>query len=90
MSDLDIHLDPDEACNFTTGQPVVWQSLDRGSTWRRLTGWRLLAYHLRQRAYRLTRWWRPRTVCSAIDRERGIVTMAHERWSWRRWRWERR
>lgn len=36
---------------------------------------------------RVTRWWRPRTVVSAIDHERGSITMTTERWSWRRWRW---
>lgn len=36
-----------------------------------------------------TRWWRPRTVTSAVDAEVGCITLATERWSWRRRRWER-
>jgi hypothetical protein len=36
-----------------------------------------------------TRWWRPRTVVSAIDVDAGSITVVRERWSWRRWRWER-
>jgi hypothetical protein len=36
-----------------------------------------------------TRWFRPRTVVSDVDVEEGSVTMVTERWSWRRWRWER-
>lgn len=39
--------------------------------------------------YSATRWWRPRAVVVHIDRDRGIVTATIERWSWRRWRWER-
>lgn len=44
---------------------------------------------LRDRWLSATRWWRPRTVCAAVDVEAGVVSMATERWSWRRWRWER-
>lgn len=36
-----------------------------------------------------TRWFRPRTVTAAVDAEEGTVTIRDERWSWRRWRWER-
>lgn len=48
----------------------------------------------RQRArvfwHRLTRWFRPRTVVSAVDHSAGRIVLSREVWSWRRWRWERR
>jgi len=49
----------------------------------RLAGW------LRHSWLSATRWWRPRTVVVAIDHRLGGVTVGDERWSWRRWRWER-
>ena len=70
--------------NFAAGIPIVISK-----SGRRLLGWRLLAWRIGQRAIALTRWWRPRTVVSAVDQEAGIVTLVDERWSWRRWRWER-
>lgn len=42
------------------------------------------------RWYQVTRWWRPRYVTTAVNVERGVVTMDVEFWSWRRWRWEPR
>lgn len=57
---------------------------------RRVAGWFGLRWRARQWLIHKTRWWRPRMVCVAIDREQGIVSMALERWSWRRWRWEHR
>lgn len=74
---------PADAHNFRVGVEYVFEH------GRRLMGWRLRWWRIRQHAIRCTRWWRPRTVCSAIDREAGAVTMVNERWSWRRWRWER-
>ena len=38
--------------------------------------------------FSVTRWWRPRTIVSAIDRNAGRITLTQQRWSWRRWRWE--
>lgn len=57
---------------------------------RRVEGLFGVWWRLRKRAMRITRWWRPRTVCYAIDISRGVISMATERWSWLRWRWERR
>ncbi|MGE5801577.1 MAG: hypothetical protein ACM358_04930 [Gemmatimonadota bacterium] len=88
MSDLHIDIGP-EARNFIVGETVVLRSTDGGRTWRKLTGWRLVAYHVRRRAHDWTRWWRPRDVVSAVDAEAGVITIRTERWSWRRWRWER-
>ncbi len=44
---------------------------------------------IRDRWLGATRWFRPRTVISAVDRQAGSVSLVDERWSWRRWRWER-
>ena len=48
-----------------------------------------VGFWLRDRWLSATRWFRPRTVTSAIDVEAGGITLATERWSWRRRRWER-
>jgi hypothetical protein len=44
---------------------------------------------LRDRWLSATRWFRPRTITSAVDIEDGCITLATERWSWLRWRWIR-
>jgi hypothetical protein len=75
--------DPVDAHHFYMGAEYVFEH------GRLLTGWRLHWWRARQFAIRRTRWWRPRTVCSAIDRKRGRITLTMERWSWLRWRWER-
>jgi hypothetical protein len=77
------HEVPADAHNFHIGCEYVFEH------GRLLTGPRLAWWRIRQFARHWTRWWRPRTVCSAIDRDAGVVTMVKERWSWRRWRWER-
>jgi len=74
MSDLKL-TNPDDARNFRYSPP---RFLDRGRFGR-----------LRMFALHCTRWFRPRTVVTAIDESTGIVTCERERWSWRRWRWER-
>jgi len=74
---------PDEVSNFRIGKTLVFVN------GRHLTGVRLLLWRAHQKMRGLTRWWRPRTVVTAIDVENGIVTLAVERWSWGRWRWER-
>lgn len=80
--------DAHDTWNFRVGDPVqmVWCSdgqLRRPTRWQRLT--MAVGDWLRWR----TRWFRPRTVCSEIDRAEGRIVMQGERWSWRRWRWER-
>ena len=55
---------------------------------RLLSGWRLRWWRTRRFARQITRWWRPRMVMSKNDQE-GWITTDVERWSWRRWRWER-
>lgn len=72
-----------EARHFAIGRVVV---VEHGLV---LRGWRLRWYIVRHHVRRLTRWWRPRDVVSAVDAKQGIVTLTTERWSWRRWRWER-
>jgi hypothetical protein len=43
--------------------------------------WRNLWFH--------ATWWRtPLYRVVAVDQQRGVVTVARARWSWRRWRWE--
>lgn len=69
---------------FTKGPTYIWTR--RG--WRRRAKWWAFEYAVRDCLVRMTRWWRPRVVCTAIDRDRGMVTMSLQRWSWRRWRWE--
>jgi hypothetical protein len=75
--------------NFRIGMPVemVWPS--DALQPRRATRWERIRGRVAQRLRSMTRWFRPRTVCSAIDRDAGSITMAEERWSWRHWRWER-
>lgn len=67
--------------NFTCGLPL---HVEHG---RVLRGWILRWYLLRSRARHMTRWWRPRTVVTAVDVVAGSITVGDERWSWRRWRW---
>lgn len=55
-----------------------------------LTRWERAVDRVRASWHRMTRWWRPRTVVSAVDAENGVITLIQERWSWRRWRWEER
>lgn len=75
--------------NFRVGDVVecvmtptgdVRRGAPRERLWRRAVGAWL----------RWTRWWRPRVVTSAIDTQAGSIALATERWSWRRWRWDRR
>lgn len=73
--------------NFRVGQPVTLVYSD--GQFRVATRWERLRMRLGDSWRKWTRWWRPRTVCSEIDREAGSITMEMQRWSWRRWRWER-
>lgn len=74
-----------DARNFRIGDTYV---MTRSGP-RRVAGWFGVRYRVGQFVYGLTRWWRPRTVCSAIDVDAGSITLSEERWSWLRWRWER-
>lgn len=74
--------DPADAHSFVCGLPL---HVEHG---RVLRGWSLRWYLLRSRARHMTRWWRPRTVVTAVDTMAGSITNGDERWSWRRWRWE--
>jgi hypothetical protein len=67
------------------GPTFVWTR----KGFRRVAGLFGVWIRIRDLAHRMTRWWRPRIVTSAVDAERGVITLSHERWSWRRWRWER-
>lgn len=53
-----------------------------------LTKWERVWSRIRTTLLSWTRWWRPRHVCSAVNRKQGSISIATERWSWRRWRWE--
>lgn len=69
--------------NFQVGPTYVMTR----KGWRRVSGWFGLRWRARQLAYRLTRWWRPRMVCTGVNRDDGFVTLTLQRWSWTRWRW---
>lgn len=80
----------DDTHRFHPGHTYV--EVDPGSPWfrlRRATRLELARFWLRDRWQSATRRWRPRTVCAAVDHEAGSITLVTERWSWRRWRWER-
>lgn len=88
--------DPRDALNFRIGQPLVMienrklcTGFDQGWTYRPARPRERAAASLRNAWHRATRWWRPRTVCAAVDVDAGVVMLATERWSWLRWRWER-
>lgn len=72
---------PKDDHNFKVGMSVEF----RPYTWRELLFDRYLWV---DRWHSITRWWRPRFYTSAIDIERGEITIKAMRWSWRRWRWE--
>lgn len=80
MSDLITLGDPNDAANFRAGMSVTrsYSSSGLGRFWR-----------LRAFALRCTQWFRPRSVVTAIDERAGTITLERQRWSWRRWRWER-
>jgi hypothetical protein len=54
---------------------------------RLLYGWRLRWWAVRRFARQITRWCRPRIV--QLTNDASWITTDVERWSWRRWRWER-
>jgi len=68
------------------GTKRVYRATDDGFV--ELTGFALAMFRMRIKLRDWTRWWRPRVVVAAIDRDAGRITMRKERWSWRRWRWE--
>jgi hypothetical protein len=70
--------------NFTRGMPL--KMLDSGSLVP-MTHWDRIKDRMRSLWRRVSR--APRTVVSEIDRDAGSITVVTERWSWRRWRWER-
>ena len=80
---------PADAYNFTRGQEFA---ITRAG-FRPVRGWFGVWFgvwfRIRWRMHRLTRWWRPRNVCTAVNPDAGVITMELERWSWLRWRWER-
>ncbi|HKP06810.1 MAG TPA: hypothetical protein VJU58_06115 [Microbacterium sp.] len=80
--------DPVDAYNFHVGQPVHLTWSAAGGV-RRATRWEVLRDRVAARLLHWTRWLRPRTVTAAVDVEAGAITLCTERWSWRRWRWER-
>lgn len=88
LHDLELELDPNEARHFAAGKPVVIRVGADGSV-RKIVGWRLLVHRVRSKLQYWTAWHRLRSVVIAIDRPSGRVTVGLERWSWRRWRWER-
>lgn len=81
--------DERDAWNFYVGRPVEMVWLGDGKL-RRATRWERLRNRVRRTVLRWTRWFRPRDVTSAVDVKNGTLTISSERWSWLRWRWERR
>lgn len=73
--------------HFSVGMPMV---LGDDMRPRLATRWDQLRAWAGGLAMSATRWFRPRTVVSAVDVEAGSVSLVTERWSWLRWRWERR
>jgi hypothetical protein len=88
LHDLELELDPNEARMFAAGKPVLLRVGADGSV-RKIVGWRLWLHRVRAKLQDLTAWRRLRAVVVAIDRRSGRVQVGLERWSWRRWRWER-
>lgn len=87
---MKIDLGPGDARNFVFGAPVrLLNAPGRPFRLRLATRRDLVTMWLRNRWLSATRWFRPRTVTSAVDVEAGSITLVTERWSWRRWRWER-
>lgn len=77
---------PSDAYSFSGGMPLVMT--DAGDV-RPATCSERLRGAIATWWLRWTRWLRPRTAVAAVDVKAGCVTLATERWSWRRWRWER-
>ena len=82
----DVYVGSRDTYNFRRGMPV--KMTDAGqivpmTRRERARAWFKRVWH------RWTRWWRPRMVVSRINPDNGIITLERERWSWRRWRWER-
>lgn len=86
--------DKGDAFNFHIGAAIRFSDpkrfvFDERGELVEATRWQRLRFWLEDLWLNATRWFRPRTVAAAVDRAKGEVTMANERWSWRRWRWER-
>ncbi len=79
-------LDTRDCYNWRVGMPVVMRFSNEGELVR-LTRFELALHRIQLACKRATRWFRPRTVCAAVDVECGTVTMVTETWSWLRWRW---
>ena len=77
-----------DARHFAAGDPIRLATLD-GGEFRRATRFERAHARLCDAWQSATRWWRLRSVVSAVDRNAGTVEVYLERWSWRRWRWER-
>jgi hypothetical protein len=75
----------DDVYNFRRGMPL--RMTDSGGLVPLTRSERAAAWFKRTWE-RWTRWWRPRSVVSAIDAAEGRITIVTETWSWRRWRWE--
>jgi hypothetical protein len=71
---------PEDAHNFTVTKAVRLHPFSVPTRWERM----------REATRRVLPWFFPRVVVSDIDTAAGAVTLTRERWSWRRWKWERR
>lgn len=80
--DLDAH-------NFRVGMAVECSMDDVVAMYRARGSIGRAFVRLRRRLRRWTRWWRVQTVTTMVDLNTGTITLGQERWSWRRWRWER-
>ncbi len=79
--------DRNDAYNF--GPDIELAFVDGGGRLVPLTRWMRVKVFAYRRWIRATRWFRPRVVVAKVDRRSGSVSLAEERWSWRRWQWER-
>lgn len=51
------------------------------------TRWQTVKLRTVRKFSRLTRWFRPRTVVSAVNVQTGTISMETQRWSWTKWKW---
>ncbi len=75
---------PEDARNFTVAKSVRFPPFSYPTRLGRMRETVRLATR------RVLPWFFPRVVVSDIDTAAGAVTLTRERWSWRRWKWERR
>lgn len=85
-----LNIDNVDARAFSVGQPVMLSpDPDQPGGWRYATRWDRLRVWFGDLWRSATSRFRTRRVVANVDLRAGAITIASERWSWRRWRWER-